>query len=83
MRGGGGNKMEKGPAEKLAEKEFNEFNEQLKSAICLVSGIPDDRWRDFSLEKVFTELHKNGIYICFRMDPEKFYNKIFGPEGIP
>jgi len=85
----GGNKMEKENkreakkksfAEIKSEKAFDRFYQQLKSAICLAGGDPNREWNKFTLERVFTTLHKNGVYLCFRIEPEKFYSKVFGPE---
>ena len=62
-------------------KQYKRFYEKLKSAICLAGGDPDGEWNELTLERAFKELHPNGIYICFRLEPEKFYNKTFGPGG--
>jgi hypothetical protein len=67
-------------SKKQAKQEFEEWIKDLKAAIRLLGGAPDDRWRKSSLQEVFEDLYPSGIHICFRLDPDKFYRKTFGPS---
>ena len=47
------------------ERQFDNFLIDLMSAVNLVGGCGDDRWREMSLEKVYKNLKHNGSDISF------------------
>ncbi len=51
-----------------AKEDFERFFTLLKSAIWLAGGYGDDRWRDMTLEEIYTGIHPNGIQFSFKLD---------------
>ena len=65
----------------ITNREFDKWMEELLSAVTLVGGSAHPEWGKKTIEDVFKTLYPNGVYLCFRINPDKMHNRIFGPES--
>lgn len=68
------------------DKDWEYFFDRLKSAICLMGGVYDDRWAEYEFKYVFYTLLKNGIRFYYptgmkieEITLKEMYYRLYGP----